>query len=413
MLSDKTADDPIGRAAARHGALCALTERPGQGPAVLYLTNNLPVPPHSGGQLREFEILRRLGGAYRIGFVAFIHGTLPSVEHIQWALTFLEFVVLVPVDATVPDAAHLTSRVRSCYAAQGRKLVGEILSTFDASLIHLEGYFLLQHVPPTRIPLQLTAENIEHSIFGLAEFGPSASARVAEEEVSAWKRAGSCIAVTEEDATIMRRLAPGIEVHCITNGFDHVQPLTAAREQGCNATALYAANYGWYPSHRAALNLLQDVWPSVSAKDPEFRLLLAGKAIDSGLSALASRVDSVALIGEYEAFSDVAAKASVFAFPMSVGSGIKVKLIDAFVSGLAVVTTELALSGFPNEVGRHAIASDDLTTLSNGLLLLLSDPIEARNRGRLASEAISRTLPTWDRVAQRVDTAWRCATSTE
>lgn len=412
MHSDNLTDDFVRRAAVRYGARYASTGQTKRGPAVLYLTNNLPVPPHSGGQLREFEILRRLGATYRVGFVAFVQGNLPSAEHIDWALTFLEFVILVPVDATAPDGAHLTRRARSCYAAHGRDLVGEILTHFDASLIHIEGYFLLQHVPLTHVPLQLTAENIEHSIFGMNESGPDASARVAEEEVSAWRRAESCIAVTEEDASIMRRLSPGIEVHCITNGFDHVQPLTAARERGAHATALYAANYGWFPSHRAALHLLQDVWPLVADKCPEFRLLLAGKAIDGSLATLASRTKSVALLGEYEAFSDVAAKASVFAFPMSVGSGIKVKLIDAFVSGLAVVTTKLALSGFPPEVARHAIASDDLTALPGSLSLLLSDPLEARNRGRLASEAVIRRLPTWDRVAQDVDDVWRHAIST-
>lgn len=343
-----------------------------------------------------------------------MQGVEPDAEHIERALDFLDLVIIVPVDSSSPEAIRLTPRVRSCYAPNGRELVSEVIEHFNPSLIHLEGYFLLQHVPPAAgIPLQLTAENIEHTIFETSEPAIGTNLSVAEEEVLAWRQANLCIAVTEADASVMRRLVPEMEVHCITNGFDHVQPLTAAQESGSGSRALYAANYGWYPSRRAAFDLLQDVWPPVADRSHSFSLLLAGKGIDSELMQLSKRTESVKVLGEYGAFSEVAAKASVFVFPMSVGSGIKVKLIDAFVSGLAVVTSELALSGFPDDVTQHAIASDDLKSLSGALSRLLAQPLEARSRGRFASEAIVRCLPTWNSVAKQVDQLWRRLISTE
>ena len=75
---------------------------------VLYLTNQSPFPPHSGGQLREWQFISRLGGRYDIHFVAVTPDLVRDLRTVSVVLPHCRSVTLFPAD---PDHLSL-GRIR-------------------------------------------------------------------------------------------------------------------------------------------------------------------------------------------------------------------------------------------------------------------------------------------------------------
>lgn len=379
--------------------------------SVLYLTNNLPVPPTSGGQLREFQLLRRLKTRFDVHLIAFVQDAEHSSQSVQDALKFLSSVTLVAVEQT-SAAFELPPRIWAHYAPTGKEVVARLLDRISPDLIHVEGYFLAYYLPEEPcLPLVLTEENIEFDLEAGGErygyYREGDSRRTQAWEIPVWRRADRCITVTPEDADVIRTVGGRDDVVCIPCGMDHLN--LGAYPQPCNLGAdtrfLYVANYGWQPSQDAARYLVRDVWPMLRGASPNLQLVLAGVDMPDDLLEEASRTRQIIVHGPFEAFSDVARLASVFLFPLRFGGGQKVKLIEAITAGLAIVTTSSALRGFPDELVSFVSVAEGQEQFVAAALdaMYASDRFD---RAAMARDILLRHLPRWDDAAESVSRVW-------
>lgn len=130
------------------------------------------------------------------------------------------------------------------------------------------------------------------------------------------------------------------------------------------------ASMGWYPGKSAALNLLREIFPHVQKQRPECILRIAGWGARSQLSAYvdlpAVRIEEN--IQNVEAFFK---SLTVFVYIPSRGSGMKMKVLEALLFGIPVVSNAEGLEGLPAVHGIHAfIAEDDERAIEYTLKLL-------------------------------------------
>lgn len=386
-------------------------------PAVLYLTNNLPCPPISGGQLREYELLKRLARDFAVHLIAFVRERA-SPQAMESCRVFLASVAEVVAD---PGAAPpgMPARMRAHFSPDGMTAVRALLERRRFVLAHVEGYFLHRYLPPTsKLPTVLVAENIEFALeeaataVGYVGFDAAAT-RVAE--VAAWQRAGICVCVTPEDAAIVRQyVAPDVPVRCVTNGVDHITGVgdVCRTVPDASTTCLYTANYQWTPSRDAAVHLLRDIWPAVRTAAPGSKLMLAGVGARDMTNEFACGSDII-LYGEYSTFDEVASRAAVFVFPMRFGGGIKVKLIEAISAGMPVVTTTGALRGFPPEIRQHICVADSPKAFADATIAALAIGCDATTRRTTAAarRVLIAQMPKWAAAADALADIWRTCAS--
>ena len=332
-------------------------------------------------------------------------------QHIPAALEFLASATLIQV-APELTGPHLPPRIRAHYAPAGRDIVSRIIAETHPALAHVEGYFLRHYLPTTpRLPTVLLEENIEFALeqsgepFGFYPTGASVVTR--DWEVEAWRQADCCVAVTKEDAEIMRLLADKSQVACVTNGMDHLDLTSLCRTASSEVdrTFLYVANYGWQPSLDAARHLVQDIWPLVRAISPDLRLLLAGTGMDCEFEREAALQENVTVGGPYPAFADVARRASAFLYPLRFGGGLKVKLIEAISAGLPVVTTDCALRGFPPELRRFISVAETSQAFADSAVAALRRD-DRVDRAEAARAILEQSLPTWEGAAAQLGDVW-------
>jgi hypothetical protein len=145
---------------------------------------------------------------------------------------------------------------------------------------------------------------------------------------------------------------------------------------------LVGANHS--PNQVGLAWLLRDVWPLVLAAMPGARLAIAGTLClsvgeaEAGVVKLGS-VDSIEL--EY-------ARAAVCVVPLRIGSGIKIKLIEALSYGKATVSTSVGIQGLEQWVSGVVDVADDPAAFAAAMVRLLGDPAERRQREAGALELV-------------------------
>ncbi len=145
-------------------------------------------------------------------------------------------------------------------------------------------------------------------------------------------------------------------------------------------------SFDWRPSYAAAERLLTRLWPEVRRRVPDARLLVVGRRARSALAAFAGTPG-------LEMAEDVpdtipyfrAIDALLYAPPR--GSGMKVKVLEAFALGTPVVTNAEGVEGLPASDGDQAgIAEDDAGLVDRAVDLLRSPGL--RDARRLAARAL-------------------------
>lgn len=139
----------------------------------------------------------------------------------------------------------------------------------------------------------------------------------------------------------------------------------------------------WPPTKEAFRRLIQRVWPGIRREVPEARLLLAGR----GTEALARDVsaDGIEVVGEVPSAAEFLGGLSLLLFPLSRGSGMKVKALESLAMGLPVVTTAAGAEGIDGGDGVLVEENDD--RLAQVAAELLRNPAALRERGEAARAA--------------------------
>jgi glycosyltransferase involved in cell wall biosynthesis len=414
---------------------------------VTYLTNQLPFPAHSGGQLREAQLLARAGASADIDLFVLTENFGRDARHAGLAAAHC---TSVRVHASVPAPPggppdDVPERVWRYESAAFDTALRKHLAAWPPDVVHVEGYFLARHLPADlRVPLVIVAENVEYLIDRdqqRHEPGRGAPWTVSRErELAALSRATIIGAVCREDADIIARDLPRLPVSVFPNGADHLgadragaddleaghlgadQPRAgdlgaghpgvgrekAAGRAGPAPRVSFVGNYSWQPTLNGAWSLVREIWPRVRATHPTARLALVGTGIPADLHAAAEAAGGIAVVGEVEHVRPVLAATDIFVCPLWIRSGIKVKMIEALSAGCAVVCTTAALRGLPDAVRRAVVTADDPPCFAAAIGSLLDDPVRRRRLSTMAKGALA-SFPTWDEAAGILLEGWRRA----
>jgi polysaccharide biosynthesis protein PslH len=189
-------------------------------------------------------------------------------------------------------------------------------------------------------------------------------------EVSVRRRARWLLANSSEVADQLRASTPKAHVSVAPLALDpaHYTP----RAQLSNPTAGLIGTARWPPTRRAVERLLTSVWPLVRERREDARLLLAGQDMERSKFAHLPDLPGVEWRASVPSASDFLRELGVLAYPLSSGSGAKVKVLESMALGVPVVTTPDGAEGLGG-LGGIAVETDD-RRLADALVALLDDP---------------------------------------
>jgi len=172
-------------------------------------------------------------------------------------------------------------------------------------------------------------------------------------------------------------------------------------------TMLFLGSFRHLPN-QAALNwFVRFVLPRVLELRPEARLVVVGSD-PPPRHGLSGPVSAIELRGFVEDVREPLSRYAVFVCPILSGSGVRVKLLEAFAAGIPVVSTTLGAEGLSSTDGELCALADDPAAFAAKILALFDQPGTAiamaeRARSEVESEWDSALITT--RLAESYDEA--------
>ena len=138
---------------------------------------------------------------------------------------------------------------------------------------------------------------------------------------------------------------------------------------------LFLGSFRHLPNQEALHWFFQHVLPLVRTREPRARLVVIGS--DPPPRHSLPEAEAIELIGFVEDVREPLSRYAVFVCPILSGSGVRVKLLEAFAAGIPVVSTRLGAEGLADKDGDICALADEPESFAGHVLDLLANPDKA------------------------------------
>lgn len=385
------------------------------GRRILMVTPYLPDPPHWGSAIRVRELVRELSKRHRVSLLTYQQPW--QDENVRAVEAFCESVHTVP--ASWPDSSDRTGRLRSLAsiepyavrrltsAAIQQKLDG-LLTAGDYELVQVESSFLcglnLSRAPATI----LDEHNIEYELlertmrveravprklFNLVEF-----AKVRHTERQAWKQFDGCVATSDRELAQIASVVPGKPVATVPNGVDLAR---FAPQHGFATSGLvFTGLMSYRPNIDAVTYFVREILPLIHRVRPAEIFTIVGWGLTDEVRALLGpRVVATASVPDVRPYL---ARASAVVAPIRMGSGTRLKVLEALAMARPLVSTSIACEGLELEPGSHLLVADDPAHFAAAVIRVLEDKALADRLGAVGRQAVESRYG-WEASAARLE----------
>ena len=424
----------------------------------LFLSPFVPFPPEDGGRIRIHALLTGLARSHEVHVLALGEPTgatrdaaaalraqgIPTevVEHRRGV-----------VRAVVRGVVRGTSSYAERYASAAfRARLAEHLARGRYDVVQCEFPYLARyHRPggPTWVlELHNVAARLSESLAALGT-GPAGAAyrlyarREAtcrrREEEAACRAAHHILTVSEADRQRLLEIAPTLPVTVAPNGVDlehfapaavpdRLNPPAATDHRGSGVIAdpntpvadsghpassaaagavrpeaVFIGKMDYRPNVDGVLWFCREVLPRVRSEVPDFCFTIVGAQPTPEITAL-DGTDGVRVTGRVPDTRPYLHEAAIAVVPLRAGSGTRLKVLEAFAMGRAVVSTSIGCEGIDAEPGRHLVTADDGSDFAGAVVRLLRGPDERARLGAQARALVEARYgwPTTVEIVERV-----------
>ena len=390
---------------------------------ILWLKTELLHPVDKGGRIRTYNMLRELRRAHQVTYLALDDGA-GGTEARERAAEYCHELLTVP-HATRPKFSagfylELAQNMVSSLPYFMKKYVSDGMRREVERLTRGGGFdvlvcdFLQPSVNvPRQLPLPavLFQHNVEAMIWQRHYevqrnplkkaylYGQWLKSRAYEGETC--RRFDSVVAVSREDAEVMRRVYGAREVEDVPTGVDteFFRPRADAGEQRPHEL-VFTGSMDWLPNEDAIRFFTEQVMPRIKRAVPDVTLTVVGRNPSPWLVELGRRDASVVVTGRVEDVRPYMERAAVYVVPIRVGGGTRLKIYEAMAMAKPVVSTTIGAEGLPVRDGEEILIADEAEAFASAVVRLLEDDAQARALGERGATLVRERFG-WARVAEK------------
>ena len=218
---------------------------------------------------------------------------------------------------------------------------------------------------------------VMHDLFSSMRPGSLVEPIAVGDEMRMLARADATIAIQEREAATVRAALPDRDVVLVPMP---ARPVAGA-QPGVDGRLLFVGS-DTAPNREGLAWFLGEVWPLIRAGRIDAVLDVAG----SVCAGIAHRPDGVRLLGRVDCLDALYRDAAVVISPLKIGTGLKIKLVEALAHGKALVVTSVTLQGVEDCAADAVREADDPRLFASAALELLGD---AGTRQELGERALA------------------------
>lgn len=399
---------------------------------ILILSASLPYPPASGGALRVYGILKGLHQAGHDITLLTFHDGKPEATPLD---SYCRRIVTVPSPhrtkkhrlrdlllSRQPDIA------RRLYSEAFVEKLRELLNETGFDLIQFEGIEVACYIPFARqmqpdAKLCFDTFNAEYLLqrvifqidrreikrLPMAAYSLVQARRIKRFERAMCQLADVVIAVSYEDAEALKNFRDDRRVYIVSSGIN-VDEYGDDRRNGSETrsnenTLVFTGKMDYRPNVDAMLWFAQAVLPKIRQAIPDVKLSIVGQMPHPRLDRLRSD-PNITLTGRVESVTPYLHDAAVYIAPLRMGSGTRLKLLEAMASGCAIVATPAAAAGLHPLVKEAMQITENPSDMAQAITQLLQSSGSRQSLGSMARRKVSQFYD-WSVLIPRLLTVYK------
>ncbi len=374
---------------------------------ILFLTSEFPYPPYAGAPLRNFGLITGLAAEHEVWLLSFRAGALQETMQTPLHACCRE-IRTFPVpergiadrlrDLILSERADLACRYDApVFAGQLR----EWLEAVEFDLIQIENLEMAVFLPiikATRpdVPILYDAHNAEYALQeriyqterGALSRLPGAAysyvqaRRIRRLEYAVCRQVDYIVAVSDTDATLLRRLGCQTPIAVVPNGIlsDRYDRPDTAGVTLESVALVFTGKMDYRPNVDATLWFAEEVLPLIRHELSDAHFYVVGQSPHPRLDVLRGRA-GITLTGLVPDVLPFLQAASTFVVPLRIGSGTRLKVLEAMAAGCPIVSTRTGAEGLYVTDGRELLLADTAKEFAQAVVRLHREPEQARQLG--------------------------------
>lgn len=380
---------------------------------LMVVTHNVP-SLDSGAHIRNYYLLTALSRAHDVSLLVISDDT---------ALDALQAHALEGVTKAIYMTAVLPGHFKRLYQLVAllvrqpsvmwrysppgaKRLLRRLISEqrFDAVLF--ESAVTAGHKLPAHVRMIIDEHNLEYELLERsAEASESISRRLHyRNEAAALKRAelkilgraDLILMTSEREDELLHRELPQALVRVIPNGVNITAFAPDERRPKIPGRVVFTGSMDYHPNEQAVLYFAEYCWPLIRARASEATWHIVGRNPSRSVQKLADRA-GVTVTGSVPETQPFIADACVAIAPILVGSGTRLKILEAMAMGTAVVSTSVGCEGLELTPGSDLVVADNPAEFADEVVRLLHNEKARAQIGARGRETVVRQY-SWEHV---------------
>ncbi len=388
---------------------------------ILFLTPQLPYPPHQGTTIRNYNILKNLAPRHELHLLTFgrpqelkaspLYDLCSRIEIIAPPVRSISRRVIETFFSPLPDMARRLSSpaLGDRFAAMARAEKYDVIQIEGIEMANQWLQVASLQVPVSHPGLNLQPSNLQlaTAVFDdhNAEYVLQRTAftsdrrrpnrmhaalysyiqwhKLARFERELCLRARHVVAASPNDARALSALDARICPSVIPNGVDldfYLPSDEVCAKPLAEHSVVFTGKMDFRPNVDAAIWFADEILPSLRREIPLAHVSFVGQQPDAKVRALAGR-SGIEVTGWVADTRPHIADAAVYAVPLRMGGGTRLKVLEAMAMGKAIVCTTLGAEGIECVPGRDLVIADHADEFAQAIAGLMRDPDRRRELG--------------------------------
>jgi sugar transferase (PEP-CTERM/EpsH1 system associated) len=388
---------------------------------ILFLTKEVPFPPDNGHRNRSFHMLEGLAKKHSISLICF--GNSQTDENrIEGIKQYCDSITIIPAKkqqnrlsflflAFSGILSFLPNAIKSRYSPEMKEKVEKLLQNDKIECVLCDSIYQAVHLSKQKRAKTILAEHniesliiyryflIERNLFKkLYAFLEWVKFRSFENKT--WPIFDKCMVVSDPEKEEISKRTVQRNIEIIPNGVDtNYFNFNNVKEKPLSL--IYTGQMDWHPNIDAMDYFLRKIFPLIKAQIPDISFCILGHKPPKKIQILAERSHSI-ITGFVDDVRSYVAEASVFVVPLRIGSGTRLKILEAMSMGKPIVSTSIGCEGLEVTNGENIVIADEPALFANQVIKLLQDPVLRKKLGSAARRTVEEKY-TWDKITEKLN----------
>jgi glycosyltransferase involved in cell wall biosynthesis len=371
---------------------------------ILYLSQQFPQPPNSGGKIKTLNSLLTLSKKYLV-FAVFISDEKVKKKDLK-ILTdagiqvkiFYKPSIRVSVKNNLGQLLKNYLLAKPYYVFQyahtpAADFIEKTINFFDPNVIHVDHLNMSQYLPQVKTQKWiLEHHNVETYLYWTSFFNTKKLLRKYYLLIEMFltyffekRMLTKFDYILAISSTEKRRLERIFRVKQIA-----VQPVIlpvkpVEKTESETNYILFVGTLGWPPNQDAVEWFIKKVMPSIEKTTPEIEFHVVGYCPPYFKADLPD-IKNLFLHGYQVNLKPLLSKADVFVLPFRIGGGLRIKSLTAMASGIPIVSTKLGIDGLGVKHNRECLIANEPEEFGKAVIRLFRSEFL---RKRLSKAALS------------------------